>query len=211
MLTKTNGHGPSQSDIDSVMMQRCIRLSATAASHGEFPFAALICRNDEVIVETINRVARDADVTRHAELIAVSEAQIKLGTKDLSGCSLYSNVEPCAMCSFPIRETRISRVVFAISSPMMGGLSRWNVLRDGELTRAMPEAFGPIPEVITGLGRKEAENVWWKWNPVIWTIIKRRGCFGKGSASDVCEHLETIPTQGLIGKLWRLHRNHRST
>ena len=32
-------------------------------------------------------------------------AQKALGTKDLSGCTLYTNVEPCAMCSFPIRET----------------------------------------------------------------------------------------------------------
>jgi tRNA(adenine34) deaminase len=209
MLTEANGHGPSQSDIDAAMMQRCIRLSATAALHGEFPFAALICRNGEVIAETINRVVRSADVTRHAELIAVSEAQIKLGTKDLSDCTLYSNVEPCAMCSFPIRETRISRVIFAIRSPIMGGLSRWNVLRDGELTRAMPEAFGSIPEVIAGLGRRDAERVWWKWNPVIWTIIRHRGCFGKDSGSDICEHLKTIPTQSLISKLWRLHQNRR--
>jgi tRNA(adenine34) deaminase len=114
------------------------------------------------------------------------------------------------MCSFPIRETRIGRVIFAISSPMMGGFSRWNVLRDSELVQAMPEAFGPVPEVIIGLGRKDAEKVWWKWNPVIWTIIKQRGCFGKGSASDVCEHLETVPNKSLISKLWRLHQNNRS-
>ena len=109
-----------QAAIDTAMMERCIRLSATAAQDGEFPFASLISRGDEIIVEITNQVAKSADVTRHAELKAVSEAQIKLGTKNLSDCTLYSNVEPCAMCSFPIRETRIGRVIFAISSPMMG-------------------------------------------------------------------------------------------
>ena len=52
------------------------------------------------------------------------------------------------MCSFPIREARISRVVFAIKSPIMGGFSRWNVLRDAELSNTMPEAFAEPPEVV---------------------------------------------------------------
>jgi hypothetical protein len=42
---------------------------------------------------------------------------------------------------------------------MMGGLSKWNALRDSELSKAMPEAFGPVPEVIAGLSRREAEKV----------------------------------------------------
>ena len=103
---------------------------------------------------------RNADVTQHAELLAVSEAQKVLGRKDLRTCTIYSNVEPCVMCSFPIRETRIGRVVFAIASPMMGGFSKWNVLHDRELARVMPEAFGKAPEVISGLLYREAANVW---------------------------------------------------
>lgn len=47
------------------------------------------------------------------------------------------------MCSFAIRETRIGRVVFSIKSPMMGGLSKWNVLRGTEASHALPEVFGP--------------------------------------------------------------------
>ena len=34
-----------------------------------------------------------------------------------------------------IREYRISRVVFAIMSPFMGGYSKWNILEDDELTK----------------------------------------------------------------------------
>jgi len=183
------------SDLDIEMMRRCIRLSAAAAQCGEFPFAGLICDGNRVIAEATNQVARDADVTRHAELVAISAAQKKLGRKDLSNCTIYSNVEPCVMCSFPIRETRISRVVYSISSPMMGGFSKWNVLRDGEISRMMPEAFGPVPEVIVGVLQREAEMVWRKWNPVIWGVIKYRGCFGSSPAADTCTHLPAIPQQ----------------
>src|SRR6185312_6754549 len=116
--------------------------------------ASLICRGNELVLETTNRVARDGDVTRHAELIAISEAQKALGRRDLADCTLYTTVEPCAMCSYAILETRIARVIYSIKSPVMGGLSKWNVLRDPELSQAMPEVFGAVPEVIKRAIRK---------------------------------------------------------
>ena len=137
---------PAAADaIDLRMMQRCIELSRIAARLGEMPFAALISKDGKIVAEATNRVARDADVTRHAELMAVSQAQKVLGTSNLEDCTIYSNVEPCAMCSFPIRESRIRKVVFAIRSPLMGGFSRFNVLRDGEMSDIMPEFFGEVP------------------------------------------------------------------
>jgi tRNA(adenine34) deaminase len=199
-----------QAAIDTAMMQRCIRLSATATAEGEYPFAAVICEGGRVVAEATNEVARNGDVTRHAELVAVSKAQQVLGRRDLSNCTLYSNVEPCVMCSFPIRETGMARVVYAIGSPIMGGFSRWNVLRDAELSKVMPEAFGPIPEVIAGLLQHEAEQVWRNWNPLIWGIIKYRGCFG--STPEDCRHMRAIPSQqGLLGRLVTLYRRRRLT
>ncbi len=178
--------------IDLKMMAQCIELSKSARKLGEFPFAALICRKDEVIVEAVNRVARDADVTRHAEIVAISEAQKVLGRKNLSGCTIYSTVEPCPMCSFPIRETRIRKVVYAIKSPMMGGHSKFSILSDREISRVMPEVFGDVPEVIDGLMHREAELVWRRWNPIIWSVIRRRGCFGRHK-QDKETHDEAMP------------------
>jgi tRNA(adenine34) deaminase len=196
-----------QAVIDSAMMQRCIRLSAAATADGEFPFAAVICEGGVVVCETTNRVVQNGDVTQHAELLAVSKAQQLLGRKDLSTCTLYSNVEPCVMCSFAIRETRIARVVYAIGSPIMGGLSRWNVLRDAALSNVMPEAFGPIPEIVAGLLQRKAEKVWWNWNPVIWGIIKYRGCFGAAR----CQHLGAIlPQPSFMRRLMMQFRNRLS-
>jgi len=208
-LARTKAIVLDQTALDAAMMQRCIRHSAVATTRGEFPFAALVCLGGEVVVETTNQVKQLGDVTRHAELVAVSEAQKALGRKDLSGCTLYSNVEPCPMCSFPIRETRISRVVFAISSPMMGGLSKWNVLRDRELSQAMPEAFGPVPEVIVGLARREAEQVWRRWNPLIWAVIRRRGCFGPEQlAAPDPQRFDAIPERfGLLRRLFLPRHN----
>lgn len=164
--------------IDVAMMARAIALSREAVDAGEFPFACVIAKGDEIVAETTNRVTRDRDITRHAELMAVSEAQRKLGSRKLAGCTLYTTVEPCPMCSFPMREVSISRVVFAIRSPLMGGHSRWNVLGDPVLSNSMPEMFGTAPEVVGGVLRREAEKVWWRMNPLIWGVIRMRGVFG---------------------------------
>jgi tRNA(adenine34) deaminase len=166
---------PSATDL--AMMARCIELSRHAIGQREFPFACVICKDGEVVAEAINSVKRDGDVTRHAEMIAMSAAQKKLGSK-LSRCTLYTNVEPCAMCSYCIRETRIRRVVFSIPSPIMGGLSNWGVLQDKRLSRAIPEIFGGPPSIASGVMQREAEAVWIDWHPLIWRVIKFRRLFG---------------------------------
>jgi tRNA(adenine34) deaminase len=189
--------------IDMKMMQRCIELSRIGATQGEFPFASLVCKGDVILSEATNRTMRERDITRHAELVAVSEAQKAVGKTKLTHCTLYSNVEPCVMCSFPIRETRMKKVVFSLRSPLMGGYSRWNVLGDGNLSEVMPEAFGHPTEVIVGLLAQEAEQVWRDWNPLIWTIIKRRGCFDVGPLER--RHATSGKRSFLRGMLSALH------
>jgi tRNA(adenine34) deaminase len=206
MIAKFNGFDGDRSAIDRSMMQRCIGLSAKAIEQGEMPFAALICHGAETLVEAINQVSHAEDITRHAEIVAIAKAQQILGRKDLSDCTLYSTVEPCAMCAFAAREIRIGRVVFAIKSPMMGGVSKWNVLRDTELSNAMPEVFGPVPEVVAGLMQEEAERIWQSWNPLIWAVIKRRGYLG-GRGADATT-LRAIPERhSLLRRLFAFH-NH---
>jgi len=211
MIAKTeianeNYLNPDQSAVDAEMIARCIHLSKAATARGELPFAALVCKGGKVIAESSNCVVQDGDVTRHAEVVALSEAQKILGRGQLDDCTLYSTVEPCAMCSFACRESRISRVVFSIASPMMGGLSKWKVLRDTELSHAMPEVFGPVPEVIGGVARIEAEKVWEEWNPVFWAVIRRRGYLGGNDAAVKEEHLYAPPEHfTLLRRLFRLH------
>jgi tRNA(adenine34) deaminase len=177
--------------VDLKMMGRCIELSKVAVNKRELPFSCVICRDGEIVAEATNRVVQDVDVTKHAELLAISEAQKVLGRKDLSDCTIYSSVEPCPMCAFPIRETRIGRVVYAISSPMMGGYSKWNVLSDNELSNVMPEAFGDIPEVTAGLLYREAAAVWRKWNPIIWLAIRFRGCLTEAPKDETYRQLQS--------------------
>jgi tRNA(adenine34) deaminase len=163
---------------DYRMMEHCIELSKDAGSQGEYPFASVICIDDRIVVEATNEVERDGDVTRHSDLVAISAAQRALGRRNLDDCTIYTLGEPCALCAYAIRESRIRKVVYGMRSPLMGGVSRWNILTDAEISDAMPEVFAPPPLIVAGLLRDKAEAVWMHWNPVVWSAVRMRGFFG---------------------------------
>jgi tRNA(adenine34) deaminase len=160
---------------DQAMMARCVELSRIAVGKGEYPFGTVIALEGQVLAEAINHTVRDGDVTRHAEVIALSQAQKAIGRQQLRHYTLYTNIEPCAMCSYCIREAWIGRVVWALSSPIMGGLSKWNILRDEDMSDRMPQIFAAVPEVVSGVLAHEAQQAWRDWNPLAWQMIKLRG------------------------------------
>jgi tRNA(adenine34) deaminase len=166
---------------DRDMMARCIALAKESRKLHEYPYAAVICRRGSFVCESLNRVSRDGDVTRHAELVAISEAQRQLETTSLDDCTIYMNAEPCALCSYAIRESRMARVVYALHSPIMGGQSRWNILDDHRLHDSMPEVFAPPPEILMGFMQDEAEAGFRSSLPLIWHFIVARGLFVRGS------------------------------
>jgi tRNA(adenine34) deaminase len=156
------------------MMARCIELSAMAVKEGEYPFGSVIALDGRILAEATNRTKRDNDISRHAEVIALSQAQQAVGRAELRRATLYSNVEPCAMCSYCIREAWVGRVVYALTSPIMGGATKWNILRDKDISSRVP-IFGPAPEVVSGILAGAVQDSWRAWNPVAWELVRMRG------------------------------------
>ena len=78
---------------------------------GGGPFGACIVKNGQVLVSACNTVLADTDPTCHAEVNAIRKAAKKLGTFDLSGCTIYSTTEPCPMCFSAIHWARIDAIV----------------------------------------------------------------------------------------------------
>jgi tRNA(adenine34) deaminase len=189
---------PPDSPIDAVdraMMERCIALAMRSVDLGEYPYAAVICRNGEVVCESINSVRHDRDVTRHAEMVAMSEAQHRLNRVSLEDCTIYANAEPCALCCYAMRETRIGRVVFGVPAPLTGGLTRWNILADTKLSNALPEVFAPPPEIVPGFMREEIESAIARRVPLAWEFIRARNIFGGPVPAQILTH-ETAQRRG---------------
>jgi tRNA(adenine34) deaminase len=166
--------------LDLDMMGRCIELARGCTASPDLPISSVVARGSMILAEATNAVSATRDVSRHAEIIALSLAQQKRDGLDLAGCTLYSLVEPCAMCAFAIRESRIARVVYAINSPMLGGHSKWSILDDGDLGSSLSGFFGHAPEIRSGVRAREAEDAFEAWNPIVWSVMKRRRLFAVG-------------------------------
>jgi len=82
------------------------------SNHGG-PFGCAIARDGELIGKGHNRVLIDNDPTAHGEITAIREVCRKLGTIDLSDCTLYTSSEPCPMCKAAICWAKVGRVVYA--------------------------------------------------------------------------------------------------
>lgn len=77
------------------------------------PFGAVIVNKEgNVIAEGNNKVLKNNDPTAHAEIIAIRKACEKLGTYDLSNCTIYTSCEPCPMCLSAIIWANIKNVYY---------------------------------------------------------------------------------------------------
>jgi tRNA(adenine34) deaminase len=120
-------------------MRRCIELAARAIDTGDVPVGALIVQNGEVIAEGIEAVRAHGDVTAHAEIEAVRSACARLSSSDLSGCTLYTSVEPCPMCAYAIRLARVGTVVSGARTPQSEGhWSGWRLLTSPDVLARRP-------------------------------------------------------------------------
>ena len=164
---------------DEKFIRRCIELSQEAVNKGDKPFGSVITKDGQVIAEASND--SENRVNYHAEILALNKTHDILGTIDLSDCVLYSNCEPCPMCSFMLREFKVGKVVFAARSLGMGGYSKWGILQDEELERFAPY-FSKPPEVIAGLLEDEALEVFNKTPLWMFGSPARTG-YAKGVAS----------------------------
>lgn len=79
-------------------MARAVELAAENVREGGQPFGAVLVKNKEIIAEGVNELHKKYDISGHAELIAIREAQETLQTHDLSGFTMYASGSPCPMC-----------------------------------------------------------------------------------------------------------------
>ncbi len=87
------------------------RQTMTANIGGPFG-AAIIDEKGEVLAVASNSVLHDNDPTAHAEVNAIRAACKKIGSYDLSGCTLYTTAYPCPMCLSAIIWANIKQVYF---------------------------------------------------------------------------------------------------
>ena len=102
------------------MMRRALLAAEGAAQKGEVPVGAVVAREGEILAVAANERETARDPTAHAELLAIRQAAAALGGWRLTGCTLYSTLEPCPMCAGAAHAARIDRLVYATHDPKAG-------------------------------------------------------------------------------------------
>jgi guanine deaminase len=80
---------------------------------GHRPFACLIVRDGVIVGDAVSASKNGVDPTAHGEVLAIRDACQRLGTRDLSGCDLYTTCEPCPLCVSAIWYAKISRMYYS--------------------------------------------------------------------------------------------------
>jgi tRNA(Arg) A34 adenosine deaminase TadA len=78
------------------------------------PFGSSIyhAKTGEMLVQTLNAVAKENDPSSHAEVKAIRLATKKLKNPSLAGYTLYTTCEPCPMCMSAALWANLDRVVY---------------------------------------------------------------------------------------------------
>ena len=74
---------------DEFFMQQALREAREAEAEGEIPVGAVVVSGERILARAHNSTERLADVTAHAEMLAITAASSALGAKYLTDCTLY--------------------------------------------------------------------------------------------------------------------------
>ena len=108
--------------------------AAFAELHDDVPVGAVVVRHGIVIAARHNERELNNDPTAHAELLAMRDAALVVGSWRLDECQLVVTLEPCTMCAGAAVNARVPHVVFGAADPKAGaGGSVYNVLADPRL------------------------------------------------------------------------------
>jgi tRNA(adenine34) deaminase len=105
---------------DLLFMRLALDNARVAEALDEVPIGAVVVFEGQVIATGYNRTRLDLDPTAHAEIVALRAAAKVLGNYRLLDTTLYSTVEPCAMCGGALVWARVSRLVYGAQDERAG-------------------------------------------------------------------------------------------
>eukprot|EP00965_Chrysotila_dentata_P247693 6207900-Pleurochrysis_carterae.AAC.1 len=105
----------------SALAERALQLASEAVAKGNHPFSAILFATDSPtdrsrwLVECVNEVNQNSDLTAHAEIVAIRKAgeQLSLSPgQTLKGYSMIMVADPCPMCMGALLWAQIDAAYF---------------------------------------------------------------------------------------------------
>ena len=111
-----------------LFMGEALAEARLAAERGERANAAVAVVNDAMVARAHDRVRETNDPTAHAVIAALREAARRLGTPQLGDVTVFTTMEPCAMCVGALLASDVTELVYAVPD---GSVRRFAVAPDG--------------------------------------------------------------------------------
>ena len=102
-------------------IQRALAMRQLAIDSGDQAYGAIIVKAGRIIGQAPSRVIVNHDPTAHGEIEAIRDATRRLGSRDLSGCDIYSSAKPCRMCETACYWANIDSIYYGTSTSITAG------------------------------------------------------------------------------------------
>ena len=135
-----------------LFMGEALAEARLAAERGEQPNAAVAVVNDAMVARAHDRVRETNDPTAHAIVVTLREAARRLGTAQLGEATVFSTLEPCAMCVGALLASDVSELVYAVPNRTDGAAGT-------VIQLAQHPALARRLQVVSGIRRGEAEEL----------------------------------------------------
>jgi tRNA(adenine34) deaminase len=133
-----------------LFMGEALAEAQLAASRGERPIAAVAVMGDAMVARAHDRVEQADDPTAHAVVVALREAARRLGRVRLADVTIFTTMEPCAMCVGALLESDVEALVYALPNRHNGAA--------GTVVQLAQHASMPRRiKVVSGIRMEEAE------------------------------------------------------
>jgi tRNA(adenine34) deaminase len=131
---------------DAQWMRQALAAASEARERDEVPVGACVVAGDGTLLGVAgNRTRTDCDPTAHAEIIALREAARAFGNYRLTDATVYSTIEPCAMCAGALIQARVKRLVYGARDERFGAVeSQLRICDTGSLNHRVEITSGVL-------------------------------------------------------------------
>lgn len=112
-------------NLDEMFMQEALLEARKAFEQDEVPVGAVAVFQGSIIARAHNQVEALQDASAHAELLCIREASKVLGNWRLLDVTLYTTLEPCALCAGALLSSRVKRLVWGAPDIRQGADGSW--------------------------------------------------------------------------------------
>jgi tRNA(adenine34) deaminase len=145
---------------DEEFMREALVQAEAARAKNEVPIGCVVVMDQKILARGHNLTETEKDPTAHAEIVALRSAARSIDDRRLVGATVYSTLEPCAMCAGALVLARVERLVYGCSDPKAGAVSTlFSIGRDARLNHVFDVTTGVLADESAALLRAFFESL----------------------------------------------------